>query len=219
MLTLDAESVRRWAVEHFADVWRTTTDRPGYATLTVADPQPTSTELRWAMMTLVESFNESSRKFVVERVGRFDQQVSTRFHRDGAADVSLLILAYEPTTVASQLFIHDPFRAASGESAFEYLWRNKPMTKGGDEELMRSAVDVLGLPGQARIVVFNNCTVLENPPPGHPLGVLHRGLIPHPDPAASRVINSMGLMFEGEPHREVVSAERLAWFLDGDTLD
>lgn len=215
----DPDDVRQWAATHFADVWRTTADRPGFATL-VTDRQPTSSELRRAMLDIASAFGElAHRPFVVERVGRFDQQVSTRFHRDGAADVSLLLLGYEPTTVESQLFLHDPFRTAGSESPFEYLRRNKPMTKEGDDELMRHAVNVLGSPARAHLVVVNNCTVLENPPPGHPLGVLHRGLIPMPDPAARRVINSMGLMFAGEPHREPVSAERLAWFRDGDSLD
>lgn len=215
---LDAESVRQWACAHFADVWRTTAARPGFATL-VADSS-TSKELRRAMMALVTAFNERApRPFVVERIGRFDQQVSTRFHRDGAADVSLLVLGYEPTTIESKLFIHDPHRAAGELSPFEYLKKNKPMTKEGDEELMRHAVSVLGSPDRARIVVVNNCTVLEHPPPGHPLGVLHKGLIEHPDPTASRVINSIGLMFAGEPGRESVSAERIAWFLEDDTLD
>ena len=218
--TFDPEAVRRWAVAHFDEVWRTTADRPGFATLVATDQQPTSVELRRAMLDIAAAFGElSHRPFVVERVGRFDQQVSTRFHRDGAADVSLLLLGYEPTTVESQLFLHDPSRAAKDGSAFEFLRRNKPMTKEGDDELMRHVVNVLGPPSRAHIVVVNNCTVLENPPPGHPLGVLHRGLIPMPDPAARRVINSMGLMFEGEPHREPVSAERLAWFRDGDSVD
>jgi hypothetical protein len=219
--TLDPSNLRRWALAHFAGVWRTSADQSGYAVLAASDPQPTSKELRRAMMDLMAAFAELSPvPFVVERVGRFDQQVSTRFHRDGAADVSLLLLGYEPTTVESKLFLHDPLRAAgSGGSAFHYLKDNKPMTKEGDAELTRHAVNVLGPPGQARIVVVNNCTVLENPSPGHPLGVLHRGLIEFPDPNVRRVINSMGLMYEGEPHREPVSAERMAWFLHGDTTE
>lgn len=217
----DPAAVRRWALASFADVWRSSVDRPGFAVLAAPDPQPSSGHIRHAIMTIVAAFDElAERPFVVERVGRFDQQVSTRFHRDGAADVSLLLLGYEPTTVESQLFLHDPYRAAGpGESAFQFLKDHKPMTKDGDAALMRDAVNVLGPASQARIVVLNNCTVLENPPPGHPLGVLHRGLIGHPDPAARRVINSMGLMYEGEPRREPVSAERLEWFLHGDTTD
>ena len=220
MPELDSKSVRRWALAYFDEVWRTSPVEKGYCTFAADQEQPTSTELRRAMLDVVFAFNRlSPRPFVVGRVGRFDQQVSTRFHRDGAADVSLLLLGYEPTTVESQLFLHDPFRAAGEGSAFEYLRRNKPMTKEGDDELMKRAMNVLGPPSRAHIVVVNNCTVLENPPPGHPLGVLHRGRIPNPDPTASRVVNSLGLMFEGEPHREPVAAERLAWFRDGDSVD
>ncbi len=220
MPELDAISVRRWARVYFESVWRTSAEDTGYCTLSATEVQPTSKELRRAMTGIVAAFNElSPRPFVVERVGRFDQQVSTRFHRDGAADVSLLILGYEPTSIASKLFLHDPHKAAGDGSAFEYLRRNKPMTKDGDEELLKHAVNVLARPDWAQIVVVNNCTVLENPPPGHPLGLLHKGLIEHPDPNAHRVIDSMGLMYEGEPRREVVDADRMAWFLDGDTTE
>jgi len=220
MPELDAKSVRRWARVYFESVWRTSAEDTGYCTLSATKVQPTSKDLRRAMTGIVAAFNElSPRTFVVERVGRFDQQVSTRFHRDGAADVSLLILAYQPTSIASKLFLHDPHKAVGDGSAFEYLRRNKPMTKDGEDELMKHAVNVLARPDWAQIVVVNNCTVLENPPPGHPLGVLHKGLIEFPDPNASRVINSMGLMYEGEPRREPVDADRMAWFLDGDTTE
>jgi len=141
MPELDSKSVRRWALAYFDEVWRTSPVEKGYCTFAADQEQPTSTELRRAMLDVVFAFNRlSPRPFVVERVGRFDQQVSTRFHRDGAADVSLLLLGYEPTTVESQLFLHDPFRAAGEGSAFEYLRRNKPMTKEGDDELMRKVV-------------------------------------------------------------------------------
>lgn len=217
----DPESVRRWALAVFADVWRTTPDRPGYAVLTAADPQPTSKELRRAMMDIVAAFNELSPvAFVPERVGRFDQQVSTRFHRDGAPNASLLILAYEPTTIASKLFVHDPFRAADPNgTAFEYLQRHKPMTKEGDAELMRTAVSVLPDGGRSVLVVLNNSAVPESPQPGRPLGLLHKGLIEFPDPNVRRVINSLGLMQDGESAREPVPAERLEWFLHGDATD
>lgn len=172
------------------------------------------------MLELATAFGESlSTPLVIERLGRFDQQVSTRFHRDGAAEISLLILGYEPTTVSSRLFIHDPYRVMGTLSPFQHLQRNKPMTREGDEELMRNSVNVLGPPEFAQIVVLNNSAVLEHPPANHQLGVLHKGLIELPDPQAKRVINSMGLMLRGEPHREPIHDDRLAWFLDGETLD
>jgi hypothetical protein len=211
-------TVRDWARSAFTQVWRTAADRTGFAVFSFTDPQPTSRELRQAMLGVASAFGElNGVPFVPERVGRFDQQVSTRFHRDGAPNTSLLLLGYEPTTVRSQLFLFDPHQFEL--SAFEFLQRFKPMTPEGEGELLRHAVGVLGDPRRAHIVVINNSVVVERPPAGHQLGVLHKGLIPHPDPTARRVINSMGLMLASESSRATVAEERWDWFLNGDTTE
>src|SRR5262245_32148457 len=45
-------------------------------------------------------------------LSRFDQQNSTRPHRDGGPDASLLVLGYEPTEVPSRLWLLDYSKAA-----------------------------------------------------------------------------------------------------------
>lgn len=97
------------ALEVDTAVWRTTLDQPGYALLRFPHPVG-SRDLRRAMVALVEGLPV---RFVVERLGRFDQQVSSKFHRDGAPPASLLLLGYEATAVRSRLFIADASRAAA----------------------------------------------------------------------------------------------------------
>jgi hypothetical protein len=105
---LDPDDVPTIAPEVFRRVWRTALDQPGFALLRFAR-EVSSRELRRAMVELVAAFPVA---FVPERFGRFDQQVSSKFHRDGAPLASLLVLGYEPTVVRSRFWIADTSAAA-----------------------------------------------------------------------------------------------------------
>src|SRR5262245_57579968 len=87
----------------FRRVWRTTLDQPGFQLVRYAR-ETRSHEQRRTMIELVEAFPI---RFVAERLGRFDQQVSSKFHRDGAPLASLLVLGYEATGVRSRIWIAD----------------------------------------------------------------------------------------------------------------
>src|SRR5262249_12941882 len=69
-----------FAAEMFGCTWRTTLDQPGFALVRFAGPVG-SRELRKVLFGLTAAFPA---RFVPERLGRFDQQVTSRFHRDGA---------------------------------------------------------------------------------------------------------------------------------------
>lgn len=192
--------------EVFRRVWREALDAPGFAVV-VFDSPVSSHELRRAMWELVASFPV---QFAPERLGRFDQQVSSKFHRDGAPDQSLLLLGYEPTTVRSRVFVADAPRAANHEGldVRAFLARFNPMFPAGEERL-RPFVTELDLPTDApHIVAVNN---------GVELGLLHRAVITTPDPTASRVINSMGLALAGDA--SVLPPAALDRFLTRDDLD
>jgi hypothetical protein len=101
----------------FRRVWRFTSDLPGWAVLVPSRPVE-SGELRRAMWDLLEHFSAEAvavglPPFAVERLGRFDQQASTRFHRDGGPAASLLLLGYESSPVESRFFVADAWRAAA----------------------------------------------------------------------------------------------------------
>jgi hypothetical protein len=187
-LLLDPMNVTATATEVFRRVWRTSLDQPGFALIRFAHSVD-SRELRRAMVDLVAAFPV---EFVPERFGRFDQQVSSKFHRDGAPAASLLVLGYEPTAVFSRFWIADASAAAvgAGLSLKDYLATNNPMFPAGEVKLVPFITE-LDLPDQEPFVIVVNNSLL--PFDGtNPLGVLHKAVIPSPDPVGRRVINSIG---------------------------
>jgi hypothetical protein len=203
------------AAELFRRVWRTSLDQPGFALLRFARPI-SSHELRRLLFRLVEGFLV---RFVPERLGRFDQQVSSRFHRDGAPARSLLLLGYEPSAVRSRVFVADAHRAAAGAGLGirEYLAAFNPMTPAGEARLAPHSTELAVPHGEAFVVAINNS--LMPPEPGNPLGVLHKAVIVTPDPAARRVINSVGLMLASDPTATPKALPAIEHFLTRDDLD
>jgi hypothetical protein len=212
---IDFGDVRDAAARVFHMVWRTTLGRPGFAVVRFPTPID-SLELRRRMLEIAESLPED---FVVERFGRFDQQVSSKFHRDGAPPASLLLLGYEATTVRSRIFIADASRAAieAGIPLPEFVARFNPMFPAGEVRYVPFVTE-LELPhGEPYLVAINNSLLPYVPGPGNPLGVLHKAVIEAPDPAARRVINSVGLAPAGTVAGK--STEELRQFVSGNALD
>src|SRR5437764_7746997 len=107
------------------------------------------------MVELVETMPV---EFVPERFGRFDQQVSSKFHRDGAPPASLLVLGYEATAVRSRFWIADASAAAvrAGLGLQQYLAAHNPMFPAGEAELSPFITE-LDLPlRESFLVVINN---------------------------------------------------------------
>jgi hypothetical protein len=206
-------------------VWRTSLDQPGYALVRFAS-QVSSHDLRRGMVLIAEAFGEVAAAegkpwFVPERLGRFDQQVSSRFHRDGAPPASLLLLGYEPTVVRSRVFIADAHRAAlaAGLGIHEYLAAFNPMFPSGEERLRPFVVEVEVPHDEPHILVINNSLMPYQPDGSTPLGVLHKAVIPEADPSASRVINSMGLMLAGDASAAPKDPTEVGHFLTRADLD
>ncbi len=212
-LVLDLADPAAAAPEVFARVWRAAVDQPGFAVLRLRRPV-TSRELRRAMIDLAAALPIL---FAVERLGRFDQQVSSKLHRDGAPPASLLLLGYEPTPVRGRLFVADSSRAAAeaGVPLPEFVAKFNPMFPAG-EAAYRPFVTELELPhGEAHVVAVNNSLLPLGG--GNPLGVLHQAVIDRPDPSARRVINSVGLTpAGGQPGKSPAEVER---FVTRDDLD
>jgi hypothetical protein len=201
------------AAEVFPRVWRTTLDRPGFAVLRFATLLG-SRELRRAMLGLVAAFPV---RFVPERFGRFDQQVSSKFHRDGAPPASLLVLGYEPTTVRSRIWVADVAAAAAGEGMAlgDYLAAFNPMFPAGEAKLGPFITELDPPRGEAFVVVLNNSLLPVGN--GNPLGLLHKAVIDGPDPGATRVVNSVGFT-PAEPGAGLPAGE-VEQFLRRDHLD
>jgi hypothetical protein len=199
----------------FRRVWRTALDQPGFALIRFGGVVE-SHALRRFLLDLARAF---PLPFAHERLGRFDQQVSSRFHRDGAPLASLLLLGYEASSVRSRVFAADAERAAvaAGLPVNEYLAAHNPMTPAGEARLWPVATE-LALPvGEPFVVMLNNSLL----PAGmdRVLGVLHKAEVPIPDPGAARIINSVGLMCAGDPAGITKPPDAVAHFLTRADLD
>lgn len=212
------------AADVFRRVWRTSLDQPGWAVLIPAAVVDSFTLRRQMWQLLGELSAEAERAglppFVPERLGRFDQQVSTKFHRDGGPVESLLLLGYEPSRVRSRFYVADACRAATatGQGVNAFLTANNPMFPDGDLALSGVVTEVIWPHDRGAIVVVNN-SLLPDDQSNCPLGLLHKGWIEHPDPMATRVINSIGAMSADDTGRSVVAAEQVERFLTRADLD
>ncbi len=180
-----------------------------------------SKTLRRFMVELVAAFGDAiGTTLVPERLGRYDQQVTTKFHRDGAPEASLLVLGYEPSSIQSRFFLADACRAASdaGMGVNAFFSANNPMFPSGERLLGPYVQELLVPRDTGAIVVVNNSLFPDDAPIPHLLGLLHKGTIERPDPHARRVINSMGLTPDVPNAKRLPDGEILR-FLNRDDLD
>lgn len=199
----------------FRRVWRTSLDEPGFALIRFGGPVG-SHKLRRFLLDLAGAF---PLEFVPERLGRFDQQVGSRFHRDGAPPASLLVLGYEASRVRSRVFAADAERAAVGAGlpVNEYLAAHNPMTPAGEAKLWPVATELMVPVNEPFVVVVNNSLLPAGP--DRVLGVLHKAEVKEPDATAERVINSVGLMLAGDPAGIPKPTDAVAHFLTRADLD
>ena len=186
-------------------VWRFDFDTPGFALVDLGS-QVDSHELRARIVDLKEQLSQINvargrPPFRFRSLARFDQQVTTKFHLDGAPLESMLILGYEPSRVVSRLYLGDYTHAAFdvGITPQEFLNDWNPMFKKGEELLEHYATELpQPLEGHARILVVNNSTLPYTESRTHPLGVMHKAVIAHPNEAERRIVNSTMVVVEGD---------------------
>lgn len=200
-------------------VWRFDFTAPGFAILNLG-PGVDSHTLRSWMVGLKRHMSEISvrrggRPFIYASMARFDQQVTTKFHLDGAPAQSMLILGYEPSKVESRLFLADYTRAAFdlGITPQQFLNDCNPMFKKG-EELLGRYVTELPQTENSRILVVNNSSLPFTEDGTNPLGVMHKAIIVTPNDAESRIVNSTMVVTEGEE----LSAEKQEEFAATDQI-
>lgn len=162
---------------------------------------------------------EHAEPLVALSMSRFDQQTTTRPHRDGGPTESLLLLGYEPTPVESSLSIADYSVCADemGLSPAEFLERHNPMFPIGNDLLVKytTTVDEFD-PRQAQILLINNSAAEQDPPRWQ--GVLHQAKIPQPREDLRRVVNSMQITKMGNLECSPVTNEERHRFLTDDRL-
>src|SRR5262245_10472722 len=125
--------------DHVYDcVCRTDFDAPGFCLVDLG-PDVTSSRLRAFMISLRNAMREvhkarAGRNLVFLSAARFDQQVTTKLHRDGAPDESFLMLGYEPSQVQSEVLLADYSKCAfdMGLTPEQFLDQHNPMFVAGE---------------------------------------------------------------------------------------
>jgi hypothetical protein len=150
-------------------------------------------------------------------LGRFDQQSTTKFHRDNAPEESILLLGYEPTSVQGRLSMADYTKTANrlGLSPKEFLEKRNPMFAEGERALTDDIIVVREYNERHfQLVAINNSDA--TPGQGHLLGVLHKAEVTGPDPKARRIINSVMLAYSEGGGR--VTNQDIQTFLETDAV-
>src|SRR5258708_31161424 len=99
------------AYEIFNLVWRFDFSAPGFCLLDLG-PAVDSHTLRPSMVTLKTQLSDVlahiGKMFIYRSMGRFDQQVTTKFHLDGAPLQSMLMLATAATSGPHKICLEQP---------------------------------------------------------------------------------------------------------------
>lgn len=159
----------------FQRVWRADSLLPGFAVLDLGVID--SRSLRAKMIEIKSAFSQWV-PFGYSWLMRFDQQSTSKFHKDGGPPENMLILGYEPSNLKAKIQIGD--------------WKEY----GFGKEMPADKIHTLeGFPdGHSVILILNN---------SHEWGVWHRAEILTPDPTQPRIINSMQLV-TGVPESETL---------------
>ena len=220
-LDLSATSGSVVAEKVYDLAWRFDFTAPGFCLLDLGSGVDSHTQRSW-MVSLKGRMSEvgvnrGGKPFVFASMARFDQQVTTKFHLDGAPAQSMLILGYEPSNLGSRLFLGDYTRAALDLDITPQQFLNdfNPMYKKGEEMLSRYVTE-LPQPAKdhSRILVVNNSFLPFTEDRTNPLGVMHKAIIVTPNDAESRIVNSTMVVMEGEE----ISADKQEEFVATDKI-
>jgi len=185
------------AADVYARACRFDFDAPGFCLIDLG-PEATSESLRRVMIELKQELQtvhgaNCARNLVWLSAGRFDQQVTTKFHRDGGPPECLLILGYEPTSIRAEFSLADYSRCAFdlGLTPAQFLEKHNPMFVAG-EELLRPYTTRVACFSNAhyQVLVINNSVAEWSDDRRAWQGVLHTARILNPSDAHRRVVNS-----------------------------
>ncbi len=125
----------------YASVFRRTYAEDGFIVLSFEE-ELDSRRLREHMVELKKGLSEKCKEAFQEELDyywltRFDQQKTTKYHRDNAPKDSYLMLGYEPTTVESKLLFVDYHQLIIEHNipVDKYYELYNPMFKEGVQQL------------------------------------------------------------------------------------
>ena len=203
----------------YPQVFRRDFSFPGVALLSFQE-NIASTHLRLFMWTLKQTlsnmhYQTTGKRLVYLSMGRFDSQVTTKFHLDGAPDEAFLMLGYEQSQVQSELAIADYSRAAHdwGIIPRRLLDEFNPMYADNEKRLLPYIVRLTAFtPTRPHILLLNNSAMPYCPNSKNLLGVMHQATI-KPDAQAERIINSTMITTSNDADSEPVDSATQQRFL------
>ncbi|MCA9072489.1 MAG: hypothetical protein KDA84_26375 [Planctomycetaceae bacterium] len=218
-------NVQKLAHVLFQQTCRSDFSSPGFSLLPLGCGG-TSRELRELMLRILDELSricqaERGAELVALSMSRFNQQTSTKPHRDGGPTESLLLLGYEPTSIVSHLAMADYSQCAHdlGLTPAEFLEHHNPMFPQGGELLADYTTDLTEFdPRQFQILLINNSVATFQGEAPRWQGVLHQATIPHPDETAERVVNSIQLTPAGSETSTPVTVMERERFVKDDAL-
>ena len=129
------------------------------------------------------------KKLIYQSIGRFNQQHSSRFHRDSAEEHTFLMLGYEPTIVPSKVYVADYTKyVESQDISLEAFFggSNDVNTIDNDELLEPYMTELVPFPkNHYRLLLLNNSKSFQE----KTFGVFHRGEILKKIASEDRIIN------------------------------
>ena len=180
----------------YSSVFRKSYDEFGFIILTF-EREMNSLLLRKLMIKIKEELSKKCQDEFEEALdfywlGRFNQQNTTKYHRDNAPKDSYLMLGYEPTKVESKLSFADYHQLVVEKNIpiDKYYDLHNPIFKDG-EELLKPYINLVENFDKTayKIVLMNNSDLTSK----KTCGVLHKAEIVKKDLTESRVINSIML--------------------------
>ena len=179
-------------------VCRADLSSPGFCLLNLGG-DASSEVLRQFMVSVkrrMQAVHQSRRQLdlVFLSAARFDQQTTTKLHRDGGPDECFLMLGYEPSEVQSEVVLADYSRCARDMqmTPSEFLGQHNPMFGLGAELLRPYATHVEGFSNEAaQVLLINNSAAVLSEDRTTWQGVLHTATVHNPCDDKRRVVNSV----------------------------
>lgn len=222
----DLNDVQKLTATLFHQVCRTGWDQAGFSLLRLGSDWGSRPQ-RQLMLDILDELSAlcearpGGKPLQALSMSRFNQQATTRPHRDGGPAESLLLLGYEPTLVESRLSLADYSKCARdmGLSPAEFLDRHNPMFSGSTDLLAEYITHLVEFdPSQFQILLINNsCADFDEQTP-HWQGVLHQATISQPREDAVRVVNSIQLTPMTSAEISPITADERKRFLTDDAL-
>lgn len=206
----------------FNAIFRQSTKQPGYFYWNLGSNLD-SHRFRLLLIKLkkelsVQCEQKLNKKLLLKSLGRFNQQHSSKPHRDTSVDHSFLILGYEPTNVDSKIFVTDYTKYIEEHhlSLEEFFGKNKDANLVKDTSAFSSYINEIKsfTKKHYRILIVNNSKSFEE----KTYGVFHSAEIPKKTETEDRIINYVMLQLSDLKSKEQYTTQDIEEFLNTDNV-